>query len=127
MYTFITKLIIVLVLVTSLGGGIYLAEQKVESWGYAKAEQKYQKILKDYEDKISKKIDAVEETSNNLVAQNKEYNMLLQQDIIGILKGIRGKTLTIVKDGACTPNQTFSDSFNEINKQANQIMKRSQK
>jgi hypothetical protein len=95
--------------------------------GYGIAEQKYSKIITDYNNDVDKKITNIETLANTLASVNKHNNDKLSSDISIILSKVKGKTLTIVKNGECVPNQTFSDSFGEINKRVNQTIKENQK
>ena len=95
--------------------------------GYAKAEAKYTQMINEQNIKISDKISNIEANSNILVTESRASNATLTKDVKGILLGVKGKTLTIVKDGGCTPSQTFSDTFNSVNKRVNQSMKDNQK
>ena len=91
--------------------------------GYVVAEAKYTKIINDNTTAVNKKIDNIETLAGNLVAINTASNDKMTEDIASILSKVKGKPLVIVKNGDCVPNQTFSDSFIQINKRANQAMK----
>lgn len=121
------KLIKILLVVALILGSGYLAFEKVKGLGYAEAEAKYQKVIKEYDDEVRKKINDIADTSNILVAENRESSANLARGIGSIVSNTRGKTLTIIKDGECTPAPIFLDSFSEMAKRANKSMKDSQK
>lgn len=118
------KWIIAAMLAALLSGGIYLAEQKVESWGYAKAEEKYQKVIRKYETETDKRISDIIQQSNTLVLQSEIHTELLTKGVSDILKSTKGKVLTVIKNGECVPAPVFSDSFTDINKRVNAEMKK---
>jgi hypothetical protein len=115
------------ILLAALSGGVYLVEQKIESRGYAKAEAKYTLIIDKYNKDVASKIDTIYTNSGILVAKGDENTLKLTKDISKIVSNLKGKTLTVIKNGECVPTSTFSDSFSEINKRANQSLKESQK
>ena len=117
------QLLLVLVVV----GSVLFIYDKGSTDGYAKAEAKYTQMINEQNIKISDKISNIEANSNILVTESRASNATLTKDVKGILLGVKGKTLTIVKDGGCTPSQTFSDTFNSVNKRVNQSMKDNQK
>lgn len=108
-------------------GGLVAVYERGHYDGYEKAEVKYVKMINDETIKTNTKITAIEANSNTLVTESRIANEILAKDIKGILFGIKGKTLTIVKDGGCLPTQTFSDTFNTVNKRVNQNMRDAQK
>jgi hypothetical protein len=99
----------------------------VKDIGYKEAETKYTQVIKDYENNVSRKINVIEAISNSLAIESKESSEALAKDVGNILSNTKGKTLTVIKNGECTPSKTFSDSFTEINKRTNQSMKGSDK
>lgn len=123
----LVKLAIKAAIAAAIAGFLFFGYEKIKSIGYQEAEQKYTKVIKDYEDNLNKKIDNIETLAGTLVVENRENNVLLTNDINTILTRVKTKPLTIVKNGECSPSQTFSDTFVEINKRANQSMKDSQK
>lgn len=121
------KAALVALAIASLSGVGYLGYSKVKAIGYAEASDKYELIIKDYNDKLVTRIDAIEVSSNTLAKQSRVNNELLAKDVSKILSSVKGKTLTIVKNGECVPNKTFSDSFGELNRSVNQSIKGSSK
>ena len=107
-------------LVTALG---YTGYSKVKQIGYEEAATKYELLLKNNQDDINAKIRSIEVNSNLLIEQQKLNSTALANDISSITKGLKGKTLTIIKNGECTPSATFSDSFTTINKRVNESIK----
>lgn len=123
----IIKLVVGLLSAAILAGAIWLGYDKVKQIGYKEAEVKYEQVIKDYENNINRKITAIEANSHLLVEESRENNTLLAKDMETLLVKVKGKTLTVVKNGECTPSQTFSDTFVEANKRANQAMKDTKK
>ncbi len=121
------RVIILAAIVSFVGSMGYLGYAKIKQIGYDEAAAKYELVIAAHQKAVTEKIDNIELLSNTLAIQNRETNVLLLGDISTILKGIRGKTLTIVKNGECTPAPTFSDTFNTINSRTNQALKESQK
>jgi hypothetical protein len=113
------QLIIIGALLASLYGGFLY----VKNIGYKEAESKYTEIIASNERAIEDKSKSIEIMSNVLVEQQKLANTQLTTSINSIMMGLKGKTLTIIKNGECTPSQTFSDSFQEINKRVNESIK----
>lgn len=113
------QLLLVLTLVTVL----YVGYSYIKSIGYLEAETKYSAIITQHEKEVTDKARTIEVMSNVLVEQQKTYSKQLTASIDSIMVKLKGKTLTIVKNGECTPSQTFSDSFQEINKRVNENIK----
>ena len=106
---------------------LYLGYAHIKSIGYAEASVVYEQKIRAYEDGINKKIDTIQALSTSLVVNTTINNDLLAKDVSGILDRVKGKPLVIVKNGECVPSQTFSDTFNQINKRTNESMKGSAK
>lgn len=106
-----------------IAGGSYFVYEKVKDIGYQQAKTEDAVVIKNYEDAIVKKINAIQLTSTNLASESRDNALILTSSINTILKATKGKSLVIVKDGGCVPSQTFSDTFNKVNKQVNENMK----
>ncbi len=101
----------------------YSAYSRIKHVGYLEAEAKYEQVLKEYRDAVLVKLDTIE-TNSKTLAENQNANAkTLAKNMNGITSSLKGKTLTIVKDGECSPSKTFSDSFGTINRTVNQSMK----
>ena len=109
-------------LLAALTAGGYAVYNKVYQAGYTAAEQKYTLILNEQKALIDTKIKSIETLATTLVDEGRASDAKLNSDVSGILSKVRGKTLTIIKDGGCTPSQTFSDTFTSVNKRVNQSM-----
>lgn len=109
-----------LALVAALAGGGYATYSYIKGIGYQEAKVECELRFKEYNDTVATKIATIEANSTLLVENNKTANELLIKDVTGIVKSIKGKTLTVVKNGECLPNQTFSDTINSVNKRVNQ-------
>jgi hypothetical protein len=106
-------------LLTSLYGSFLY----IKDMGYKEAETKYTEIIANNERAIQDKSKSIEVMSNVLVEQQKQASIQLNASINSIMAGLKGKTLTVIKNGECTPSQTFSDSFVTINKRTNESIK----
>lgn len=122
-----TKTAVVAIAFAALSGATYLGYSKIKSIGYAEAEVKYELVIKEYNDNIAEKISSIETLSTVLATQQQENTVALSKSIEGVLYAMKGKTLTIIKDGKCVPSQTFSDSISTLNSTVNQNMKDSRK
>ena len=112
-----------LVVVVALLASLYGSFLYVKNIGYKEAEAKYAEVIAKNELAILEKSKSIEIMSNVLVEQQKLANTQLTTSINSIMTGLKGKTLTIIKNGECTPSQTFSDSFSTINKRVNESIK----
>ena len=121
------KFIIISIILLVFSGMGYLGYSKVKAIGYTEASVKYEAIIKEYNTELIARVCSIESTSNTLAKESRENNEALAKDISKILSSVKGKTLTIVKNGECVPNKTFSDSFGELNRSVNQSIKDSSK
>lgn len=121
------RVIVIGVVTTIISSLLYLGYTSIKDIGYREAAAKYEIIIKENETKIANKIDNIERLSNTLAIQNRETSEALAGDISLVLKGIKTKPLTIIKNGDCIPNTTFTDTFNTINSRTNQALRESQK
>lgn len=117
------KLIIAALILAAITVIGYLTYKHVRYLGYQEAQEKYEKVIRDYEAGVNKKIDAIETLASTLVTESRENNLVLSQDISTIIRGVKSKPLTVIKNGDCNPNQTFVDSLSKINQRANQTIK----
>ena len=108
-------------------GSIYAGYSHVKHIGYQEAETEYKLVIKEYEEQRDAKIRKIEELSGLLITTANANNEATQKDVKTILAAVKGKPLVVVKNGECTPSQTFSDSILTINKRINQSIKDNQK
>lgn len=106
---------------------LYMGYLHIKSIGYKEAEQKYSQIIKSYENDVNKKIDSVVMSSAFLMEQNRTNNTKLAKDMQVILAQTKNKPLVVIKDGECSPSETFSDTLRTINQRANETLRDSQK
>lgn len=125
--TNIVKLVIISVVITAAGTLVHAGYAKIKDIGYQEAQVKYEKIIKTHEDGVNKKIQEIIDTTSLLVSENRATSASLSTDISVIMKGIKGKTLTIVKDGKCVPSPEFLNTFDTVNKRVNKSIKDSSK
>lgn len=117
------KLVIAALILAVISVTGYLTYKHVRNLGYQEAQEKYEKVIRDYEANVNKKIDVIENLASTLVNESRENNAALTQDITTIIRGVKSKPLTVIKNGDCNPNQTFVDSLSKINQRANQTIK----
>lgn len=117
------NIIIRLIAAAVIAAALYTTYNHIKQIGYKEAEAKYEQVIKDYETNVSKKIDSIEILATNLSKDSKRTRAQLSGDIDKIVEGQKGKSLTIIKDGECNPNQTFIDGFVSMNQRANQSLK----
>lgn len=112
-----------LLLSVLIAGGSYFIYDKIDTVGYNRAKAEDALVIKKYEDEVATKIAAIEVTSTTLANESRDSAIILNSNILKIVSSTKGKSLVIVKDSGCTPSQTFSDSFNLMNKRVNQNIK----
>lgn len=110
-----------------ISGALYAIFDKIDSRGYERAKAECAVVIKEYEDQVIARLTKIEESSTQLVLTSKTNNEAVSTDIAAILSKVKGKSLVVLKDGNCVPSQTFSDTFNTVNKRVNQGMKENQK
>ena len=108
-------------------GSIYAGYSHIKSIGYQEASNKYELVIKDYEEQRDAKIANIEALSFILVNESRNNNATTAKSIADVLVAAKGKPLVVVKNGECTPSETFSDSILTINKRINQSIKDNQK
>ncbi len=99
----------------------------IKESGYQEAATKYQLVIDKQQDVIDAKLKNIEELSHLLVTESRVSNTLLAANVSSILTKVKGVPLVVVKDGKCTPSQTFSDTIDAVNKRVNESIKESQK
>ena len=117
------RLALVALVFSAFAGLGYMGYNKIQDIQYQKDLIEFNTKIKEYEDNVNKRIATIENNSSILVSESRENNLVLADGIQSILKGTKGKALVIVKNGDCTPSQTFSDTFNSVNRTVNQNMK----
>ncbi len=131
MYTLIFQFIIKnlpkIILGILISTTMYIGYGKIKSIGYEEAKTEDRALIKQQQELIDTKIASIEVLATNLANTNLETNATLVKDITAIVKNVKGKTLTVIKNGECLPSKTFSDSFVEINKRTNLTIQESQK
>lgn len=96
-------------------------------YGYNTASTKYKEEIAIKEAILNDKVDALQNTALSLLDSQISYTNKLSEDLRDLTNGIKTKQLVVIKNGECTPSQTFSDSFGEVNKRVNQSMQGSHK
>ena len=107
----------VIILLCSLG---YFMYNKVYQTGYADAEQKYTKLIQEYQTAQASKVTALEAAVRKLTDNTATYNYALIKDIDQIKATVKTKPLIIYKEGKCTIAKEFLDSRDAAITRANQ-------
>lgn len=107
--------IVIIVAITT-----YALGYKIYNFGYETAEQKYTKVIAEYNQKQITASTELESRVTSLILATASYNNKLSEDINGIRKGLQGKTLVVYKDGKCVLSQEFIDSRTAAINRANQ-------
>ncbi len=116
-----------ILVVAALSMFLFTGYVKVKNIGRQEASAEYSLIIANQQKLIDVKIAGIEVLATTLISNNAINSNKLAIDIATIVKNTKGKSLTVVKEGVCTPSQTFTSSFAEINKRTNQTIKESQK
>lgn len=108
-----------LIAILAIIGGLYFAYYHVEQIGYNRAVVVYEKKIKEYNDKLDKRIETIENNSNALaeaaIASKDQYS----KEFKAILQAAKGKPTYIINNDGCVPSKEFTNSFNEAIKRAN--------
>lgn len=110
-----------IVIAIILGGLGFLGYQHVYHIGYEAASVKYEKQIKDYNDRLNTRITNLEDRSTVLIEQTLLGNQATKLDLANLLKTLKGKPLyTIDNKGMCqlSPDfiKTYNDGIKKVNK-----------
>lgn len=103
---------------------LYTGYSYVKNIGYQQARVECEEKFAQYNKELDAKLQQIAATSTTLVEDSKKANEAISADLATIMKSVKGKTLTIVKNGECIPNKTFSDTINSVNKRVNEGLKK---
>lgn len=115
------QILVVTALVLFGGFSVY---SKVKSIGYNEASEKYELLISQQKQLIDTKILNVERMSIQLSESSKVNSEVLTKDVKNIISQLKGKTLTVIKDGECLPSADFSSSFATINQRTNESIQK---
>lgn len=109
------KIIIALLLATSVGVTIYTTYDHIYARGYTAAENKYQEERQKYIELLEGKIVKLENNSSNLANQLDIFNQHSDTQYMNILREIRNKPLYVVNKvtGECSPSEDFIKAYND--------------
>ena len=97
-----------------LGGLGLLGYQHVYHKGYEAASVKYERQIKEYNDKIDNRISTLESSSTVLIEQTLLGNQATKVDLAKVLKTLSNKPLyTIDSKGACKLSDDFVKAYND--------------
>lgn len=120
----ISEMVIKAVLVSLLVGGAgAFGISKVKSWGYDKAHAECLASAAKYQTELNIKIESLITLSNTLALENRKNTTVLSADVDSILKEVRAKPVTIIKNGKCIPSPVVATSLININKRINESIK----
>lgn len=102
-----------------IAASLYFMYSKIYHYGYEAAEQKYTKVIQEYNDRQTKQVQELEGKITSLLLATSAYNTILIKDIDSIKLGLYNKPLVIYKDGKCALSKEFIDSRNAAIDRAN--------
>ena len=112
----IVKLVVILLAVAGILGYTF-------HLGFQRAETKYTKIIKEYEDNINVKIDNIETLASTLSKDLKNTEVTISKDLKTIIVNGRKSPPTIIVDGKCMPSEEYKASIKALHKKANEALK----
>ncbi|CAB4134054.1 hypothetical protein UFOVP273_8 [uncultured Caudovirales phage] len=98
---------------------LYTGYEHIKQVGYNEASTKYEAIIKDYNDKLDKRISTIETNSTQLVQAQNDAAAKIDQSIDQITVLAKKKPLYVVNQTGCIPSQNFLDSYNSVINRAN--------
>lgn len=104
-------------------GSIYAGYSHIKHIGYEEAKVVYEEKINTLEEERKKRLASIESLATQLVADGQKNKEDVDKSLQSILIATKAKPLVVVKNGECTPSQTFSDSLDAINKRVNQNVK----
>ena len=114
------KEILISILVFSM---LYIGYNKVKTIGYNEAATEHQILIDAQKLLIDNKILSVERLAERLALQTRANNIALSKDIKAITTELKGKTLTIMKEGECLPSPSVAESIILINTRTNESIR----
>lgn len=114
------KEILISILVFSM---LYIGYNKVKTIGYNEAATEHQILIDAQKLLIDNKILGVERLAERLALQTRANNIALSKDIKAITTELKGKTLTIMKEGECLPSPSVAESIILINTRTNESIR----
>lgn len=114
------KEILISILVFSM---LYIGYNKVKTIGYNEAATEHQILIDAQKLLIDNKILGVERLAERLALQTRANNIALSKDIKAITTELKGKTLTILKEGECLPSPSVAESIILINTRTNESIR----
>lgn len=110
-----------ILIVVVLAAASYFIYNKIYTIGYNKAATECAEKMKEYTDKLDKRISGLEEASNTLVLEAVESRKIAKKDFNAIMASIKNKPLYVVKpSGECAPSADLVRIYNEAVDRANQ-------
>lgn len=114
------KEILISILVFSL---LYIGYNKVKTIGYNEAATEHQILIDAQKLLIDNKILNVERLAERLALETRANNVALSKDIKAITSELKGKTLTILREGECLPSPSVAESIILINTRTNESIR----
>lgn len=91
----------------------------VENIGYTRATVEYTKQMKDFNDKLDKRIDNLEQSSAVLITASIANKEQAAKDFKTILQAAKNKPLYTIQNNICAPSTDFINTYNEAINRAN--------
>lgn len=114
------KEILISILVFSM---LYIGYNKVKTIGYNEAATEHQILIDAQKLLIDNKILNVERLAERLALETRANNVALSKDIKAITSELKGKTLTILREGECLPSPSVAESIILINTRTNESIR----
>lgn len=100
--------------------GCYLVYNRIYHSGYDAASAVYEIRIKEYSDKLDKRISTIETNSTVLVSAAASAAANRTEEMSAITALAKKKVLFTVKGEKCTPSQDFLNSYNSLISRGNQ-------
>lgn len=110
-----------IVIIVALIAVSYFVYNKIYTIGYNAASAECAEKMKEYTEKLDKRISGLEEASNTLVLEAVESRKIAKREFSAIMASIKNKPLYVVKQsGECAPSPDLIRVYNEAVERANQ-------
>lgn len=102
-----------------LSAVLFTAYSYVENIGYTKATVEYTRQMKDFNDKLDRRIDNLEKNSAALIDASIANKEQAAKDFKTILQAAKNKPLYTIQNNVCAPSIDFINTYNEAINRAN--------
>lgn len=113
------KLIAIVLAVILALGVLYWIYSSIRESGYQQAQVECQEKFQNYQKEVNEKLSHLQHNLQNLSGDLGASTASLSSDMQIIAHGMRKQQNLIIKDGKCSPSQSFVDSINKAIDRAN--------